>query len=115
MKYRDGQEARLGDRKRVGGDFTGLVVCSIDTDEYTREFPREQWSYLGGGVMIQFANYGLVHYTEPAKTSHWIIRFNVLVSGRWNVCFASRTRHRGNALPVTVERSMYCVVSVCPF
>ena len=40
-------------------------MCSIDTDEYSPDFSREQWSYLGTGVMIQFANYGLVHYTEP--------------------------------------------------
>jgi hypothetical protein len=65
MKYRSGQEARLGDRIRVGGDSSGVVVCSIDTDEYSLDFSREQWSYLGTGVMIQFANYGLVHYTEP--------------------------------------------------
>jgi hypothetical protein len=64
MKYRNGQESRLGDRIRLGWDSTGVVVCAIDTDEYTPEFPREQWSYLGTGVMIRFANYGLVHYTE---------------------------------------------------
>ena len=65
MKYRSGQEARLGDRIRVGGDSSGVVVCSIDTDEYSPDFSRKQWSYLGTGVMIQFANFGLVHYTEP--------------------------------------------------
>jgi hypothetical protein len=65
MKYRSGQEARLGDRIRVGGDSSGVVVCSIDTDEYSPDFCRGQWSYLGTGVMIQFANYGLVYYTEP--------------------------------------------------
>jgi hypothetical protein len=65
MKYQSGQEARLGDRIRVGGDSSGVVVCSIDTGEYSPDFSQEQWSYLGTGVMIQFANYGLVHYTEP--------------------------------------------------
>jgi hypothetical protein len=43
MKYQGGQESRLGDRIRIGGDSSGVVVCSIDTDEYTPEFPREQW------------------------------------------------------------------------
>jgi hypothetical protein len=60
----------MGDRIRVGGDSSGVVVCSIDTDEYSSEFPREQWSYLGTGVMIQFANYGLVHYKSPMRTSN---------------------------------------------
>jgi hypothetical protein len=54
----------VGDHVRVGGDSTGVVVCSMDTGEYTTEFSREDWGYLGGGVMIRFANYGLVHYKE---------------------------------------------------
>lgn len=74
MKYRNGQEARVGDRIRVGGDSTGVVVCSIDSDEYTPEFPREQWSYLGNGVMIRFANYGLVHYTDPDEDLDFVGR-----------------------------------------
>jgi hypothetical protein len=49
---------------RLGADSSGVVVCSIDTDEYSPEFPREQWSHSGTGVMIQFANFGLVHYIE---------------------------------------------------
>jgi hypothetical protein len=49
-------------------------VCSIDTGEYSPEFPREQWSYLGTGVMIQFANYGLVHYTEPDEDLEFLGR-----------------------------------------
>jgi hypothetical protein len=74
MKYQSGQVSRLGDRVRVGGDSSGVVVCSIDTDEYTPEFPREQWSYLGTGVMIQFASYGLVHYTEPDEDLEFLGR-----------------------------------------
>jgi hypothetical protein len=74
VKYRSGQEARLGDRIRVGGDSSGVVMCSIDTDEYSAEFSREQWSYLGTGVMIQFANYGLVHYTEPDEDLEFLGR-----------------------------------------
>jgi hypothetical protein len=73
MKYRSGHESRVGDRIRVGGDSSGVVVCSIDTDEYSPEFPREQWSYLGTGVMIQFANY-LVHYTEPDEDLEFLRR-----------------------------------------
>ena len=74
MKYRYRQEARLGDRIRLGGDSSGVVVCSIDTDEYTPDFPREQWRYLGTGVMIQFANYGLVHYTNPEEDIEFLGR-----------------------------------------
>jgi hypothetical protein len=74
MKYPDGQEVRLGDKVRLGRDRGGVVVCSIDTGEYTGEFPREEWSYLARGVMIQFPAWGLIHYEEPEKDLELIAR-----------------------------------------
>jgi len=64
MKYADGQEVKLGDRVKLGQDEGGVVVCSIDTGEYTDECPEDQWSYLKKGVMIKFPLYGLIHYEE---------------------------------------------------
>jgi hypothetical protein len=74
MKYPSGDESRVGDRIRVAEDSSGVVVCSIDTDEYSPEFPREQWSYLGTGVLIRFANAGLVHYTEQDEDFEFLGR-----------------------------------------
>lgn len=65
MKYPDGQEVKLGDRVKLGQDEGGIVVCSIDTDEYSADYPKEQWGYLKKGVMINFPLYGLIHYEEP--------------------------------------------------
>jgi len=65
MKYTDGQEVRLGDRVALWGDCHGTVVCSIDTDEYTSDFPRSQWEYLRHGVIVRSEKMGLIHYLEP--------------------------------------------------
>ncbi len=66
MKYPDGQEVRLGDRVILGRNVNGVVVASIDTNEYSNEYPAAQWSYLKKGAMIEFAgSYGLIHYEEP--------------------------------------------------
>ncbi len=65
MKYRDGQEVKLGDVVVLGTDQRGVVVCSIDTGEYSDAYPRAQWCYMNGGVLIEFRSYGLVHYNEP--------------------------------------------------
>jgi hypothetical protein len=35
MKYPDGQEVKLGDMVALGKDEQGIVVCSIDTGEYS--------------------------------------------------------------------------------
>jgi len=65
MKYADGQEVRLGDRVKLGQDDGGVVVASIDTNEYSGEHSEAQWGYLKKGVMIKFPLHGLIHYDEP--------------------------------------------------
>ncbi len=67
MKYWDGQDVKLGDRVKLGENETGVVVASIDTNEYSEHHSREQWAYLKKGVMIEFAAYGLIHYEEPEE------------------------------------------------
>jgi hypothetical protein len=74
MKYLDGQDVRLGDRVRVDGDPTGLVVCCIDTQDYTREFPRAEWEHLGRGCLIRSAKYGLVHWPDADEDLELIER-----------------------------------------
>ena len=64
MKYASGEEVKTGDRVQFDGDSSGIVVCSIDLDEYSIAHPKEQWSYLEKGVMIEFDILGLVHFPE---------------------------------------------------
>ncbi len=64
MRYSNGQEARLGDKVKLGDGSEGVVVCSIDTDEYTSEYPKDQWEYLKRGVMVNFPKYGVIHYEQ---------------------------------------------------
>ncbi|MBR1222686.1 hypothetical protein JQ557_32125 [Bradyrhizobium sp. U87765 SZCCT0131] len=65
MKYSSGEQIRLGDLVRLGDDSEGVVVCSIDADEYSLEYPRAQWSYLGRGVVVVFPKFGPIHYQQP--------------------------------------------------
>jgi len=74
MKYPDGQEVQLGDRVKLGNDSGGVVVCSIDTDEYTEKHSKVQWGYLKKGVMIEFPLWGLIHYEEPEEDLELIAR-----------------------------------------
>jgi hypothetical protein len=74
MKYPDGQEVKLGDKVRLCNDEVGIVVASMDTDEYTEENPKEQWGYLKKGVMIDSPKYGLFHYPESDEDLELISR-----------------------------------------
>ena len=74
MRYLDGQEVRLGDRVKLWSGCGGLVVCSIDTDEYTDAYPKGEWEYLKSGVLILTEKTGLVHYIEPDEDLELIER-----------------------------------------
>jgi len=64
MKYPDGTEARLGDRVKFSNGDLGSVVFSIDSDEYSKDFPKEEWSYLKKGIMVRTDNGALIHYED---------------------------------------------------
>ncbi len=74
MKYSDGQDVKIGDKVKLGDDTGGVVVCSIDTGDYSEEHPESAWAYLKKGVMISFPKFGLIHYEEPEEDLQLISR-----------------------------------------
>ncbi len=64
MRYPDGQDIHLGDRMALWDGSEATVVCSIDTEEYSADYPREHWAYLAQGILIMSETYGLVHCIE---------------------------------------------------
>jgi hypothetical protein len=48
----------------IGKTIDGVVVFSIDTDEFSTEFPKDEWIYLGRGIMVETERVGLVHLKE---------------------------------------------------
>jgi hypothetical protein len=67
VKYPDGPEVSLGYRVKLGDEADGLVACTIDTGEYSDEYPRTAWEYLKSGVVIASPKYGLDHDDLPDK------------------------------------------------
>ena len=65
MKYPDGQIAHVGDRVGLWNGVEGTVVCSLDTQEFSDQYPVDQWGYLTSGVLIHSTQTGLIHYLEP--------------------------------------------------
>jgi len=74
MRYADGNLAKLGDRILVWEGNEGVVVCSMDTDEYSEEYPREVFGYLQRGIMVLSEKAGLIHYVEPETSMRLIER-----------------------------------------
>ena len=74
MKYSDGKEVKIGDTVTLWSGCHGVVVCSIDTDEYTVDYPKNEWGYLKSGVMIKTDKSGLIHYIEADEDLQLIER-----------------------------------------
>ncbi len=74
MNYPDGTKLLVGDRLKLWEGCFGVVVLSVDDDEYTPEFPRESWEYLKRGVVIRSDKAGLIHYIEPESSFELIER-----------------------------------------
>lgn len=62
MKYLDGNEIHVGD-KVIADDSEGVVVCVIDTKQFSNSYP-EGWISAEKGVFIETTKWGLVHYPE---------------------------------------------------
>ncbi|BCM18781.1 hypothetical protein [Mesorhizobium sp. J8] len=74
MNYPDGILARLGDQIFVWEGNEGVVVCSMDTDEYSEEYPKEAFGYLERGIMVLSEKAGLIHYVEPEASMRLLER-----------------------------------------
>jgi hypothetical protein len=61
----NGKQIRQGNRVDVGSAEKGTVVFSIDTDEFSSEFPKAEWDYLGQGVMLRMDGGALVFLDTP--------------------------------------------------
>jgi hypothetical protein len=65
MKYPDGTEARLGDRVRITNGDTGVIVASMDTNEFSSEYPAKNYADLKTGILILTDKGALVRLEEP--------------------------------------------------
>jgi hypothetical protein len=74
ITYCDGTEAHAGDTVKLSDGTYGTVVCVLDTDEYTREFPQDEWGYLHTGAMINTSTMGLVHYNQLDEDVEFVER-----------------------------------------
>lgn len=80
MKYFDGREVKVGDKVQLWTGCYGIVVCSIDTDEYSTAYPKEVWGYLKSGVLIKADKAELFYHdkagvlikTDKAELFHYI-------------------------------------------
>ncbi len=62
MKDRNGIAIKLGDNVGIVNGETGSVVASIDTNEYTDDFSKDEWSYLEHGIIVRTDHGAVIHF-----------------------------------------------------
>jgi len=94
VKYATGEEAHLWDRVEAAGGYRGIVVCSMDSDEYSSQHPKEQWGYLGRGIMVDAEDGGLIHYPLPDDGAELSLRARGAepTEAEWNELHGARQR-----------------------
>ncbi|MFZ2727852.1 MAG: hypothetical protein WAX77_16490 [Methylococcaceae bacterium] len=75
MKYLDGKEVEIGDKVELWNGNNGVVVCSIDRDEYSELYSKNDWGYLKEGVLIKSEQAGLIHFVEADEDLILLKRF----------------------------------------
>jgi len=65
MRDANGREVRLKDRVKLWENHFEKIVLSIDTGEFIDRYPREEWSHLKMGVLIETDTGDLFYYDEP--------------------------------------------------
>jgi hypothetical protein len=81
---------------------TGIVVFSIDSDEYSHAFPKEHWSYLERGVMFATNRAGLVHSSECDESMELIKRGGPPSVEEWGPIERSCSE-QGGTVPPSVD------------
>lgn len=74
MKYLNGEKVLVGDKVKLWDNCIGVVVCSIDDDEYSDDYPKEDWGYLKNGIVINSDKGGLIHTIKPDEDLELIER-----------------------------------------
>lgn len=72
MKYTDGNQVKVGDYVLIDKRLHGVVVANMDGDEYSNEYPKEIWSHLVSGILIDTDFGGLVHYDQNRQKGEMI-------------------------------------------
>jgi hypothetical protein len=70
----NGRLIRLGDRIDIGSAEKGVVVFSLETDEFSPDFPKDDWAHLGtAGIMVQMDGGALFFLDSPDEHTEVIV------------------------------------------
>ena len=64
MKYATEETVCLGDKVIISGLGRGTVAAIISDGVYSSSFPKEEWGYLGCGILISTNEAGVIHFKD---------------------------------------------------
>lgn len=67
MNYHTGELIELGDSIELSSDITGIIVGIIEESKFSNQYPKEEWDYLGSGLLVLSNQAGLIHYPKISE------------------------------------------------
>lgn len=67
MEYQDKNEAMVGDTIEMVSREIGTVVASLDSGNYSDDYPKSDWEYLNEGLLVDSDSFGLLHFTDNSE------------------------------------------------
>jgi hypothetical protein len=83
VKYLTGEKVMIWDRVHAWHGCRGIVVFSIDADQFSDRFPKARWGYLERGGMIDTEDAGLVRIVEPDEDLLLVARGGPPTPAEW--------------------------------
>lgn len=56
---------QIGDPVVDKSGLKGRVVALIDQDQFSSDFPKDEWDYLKRGILVETEEIGLVYFESP--------------------------------------------------
>ena len=63
LLYADGTEIKMGQKLLTKNGAFGVVVCCIGSNEFSEGYPKKHWDYLKDGVLVEYTDGVLIHYS----------------------------------------------------
>lgn len=69
-RYATGELMQVGDRI-TENSWGGIIVAIIDSGEYGSGLVREHWEHLKTGILVDFDDGGLTHFSKKEQVAYF--------------------------------------------
>lgn len=74
LRYSTGEVIKAGDNVKILDNLPGVIAFCKTNEEFSPDYPREEWNYVKAGIMIATEEKGLIHLEDHLHEVEFIRR-----------------------------------------